>query len=210
MAKFYDATNSITTPVSDSLYYETGGNAIGKIKGSLRKSAFVFMMSVGTSFAVPQSASAYAYIDAVSPVAETIFDSRIKPVEENLASTSSINKDIIANVLLMEIEELGRLSDNWDGYGASAPIPTILDNAERFVKNLITQGLQLPNEDSMYATPYGTIVIDIQNERGIVSIEIGNEKLGFFTDYHSGENYGSEGITTDFEHIPEEIAMHLS
>lgn len=61
-----------------------------------------------------------------------------------------------------------------------APIPTILDNAKRFVQNLITQGLQLPNEDSMYATPYGTIVIDIQNERGIVSIEIGNEKLGFF------------------------------
>lgn len=97
-----------------------------------------------------------------------------------------------------------------DRNGDIAPIPTILNNAKRFVKNLITQGLQLPNADSMYATPYGTIVIDIQNERGIVSVEIGNEKLGFFTDYHSGENYGSEGITTDFEHIPEEIAMHLS
>lgn len=210
MAKFYDATNSIAVPFSDSQYYETGGYAIGKIKGSLRKSAFVFMMSIGTSFAVPQSASANAYIDVVSPVAETIFDTIIKPVEENLISTSSINKDIIANVLLMEIEELGRLSDNWDGYGASAPMPTVLDNAERFIKKLIIAGLLLPDEDSMYATPYGTIVIDIQNERGIVSIEFGNDKMGFFTDYHSGENYGSEGITTDFEHIPEEIAMHLS
>lgn len=210
MAKFYDTTNSITAFVPDSLYFETGGSVIGKIKGSLRKSAFVFMMSVGTSFAVPQSASANAYIDAVSPVTETFFDSIIKPVEENLISTSSINKDIIANVLLMEIEELGRLSNNWDGYGASAPMPIALDNAERFIKNLIIAGLQLPDEDSMYATPYGTIVIDIQNEQGIVSIEFGNDKIGFFTDYHSGENYGSEGITTDFEHIPEEIAMHLS
>ena len=56
---------------------------------------------------------------------------------------------------------------------------------------------------------FGTIVIDAMVERGLVSIEIGRTKVGFFTDYEDGINEESDGIATDFNSIPEVLLNHL-
>jgi len=48
-------------------------------------------------------------------------------------------------------------------------------------------------------TPYGSITLDLEIEDGIVSIEFGDHKIGFFTDFKDGvTNYTSEG----FDWIP--------
>jgi hypothetical protein len=44
-------------------------------------------------------------------------------------------------------------------------------------------------------TPYGSIILDLEIEDGIVSIEFGDHRIGFFTDFREGmTNYASEGF----------------
>lgn len=55
-------------------------------------------------------------------------------------------------------------------------------------------------------TPYGTVVLDFQNlKKDFISVEIGKEKIGFFTEFISGPNYRSEGIKIGIDEIPREI-----
>ena len=61
-------------------------------------------------------------------------------------------------------------------------------------------------------TPYGSIVLDLEVEDGLVSIEFGGHRIGFFTEFEEGmEDYSSEGFdwTDDGDLLSETLKMVL-
>jgi hypothetical protein len=61
-------------------------------------------------------------------------------------------------------------------------------------------------------TPYGSIVLDLETDDGIVSIEFGGHRIGFYTEFEEGmEDYASEGFdwTEDGDLLSETLKMLL-
>lgn len=88
---------------------------------------------------------------------------------------------------------LAGLSYNWDGYGASAIDMSVHSNTKDFLSILDNIFFDYLNEEDIYCTPYGTIVLDFVKDREIVSVEVGERQIGFFTDFSVKENAKSEG-----------------
>lgn len=103
------------------------------------------------------------------------------------------------------ISELDNLCDNWDMYDAIAPSKDVIKNAYRLIDRVINDGYVAIKAEDIVPTPYGSIVMDFANERGLVSIEVGKTEIGFFTEFIDGNDYASDGIETDFRSIPEEL-----
>lgn len=117
---------------------------------------------------------------------------------------------VLPSEIKRRMEKLARLQNNWDGYGASSVNRQVVKNATTFLRTLQNNGLQLPSSDDVYATPYGSIVMELYNKYGLVSLEIGEQQVGYFTDYRGRSNWGSEGIETDFKSVPEVLMSHLT
>lgn len=77
----------------------------------------------------------------------------------------------------------------------------VVNNAYRFVNSLIGIGF-IPEVDEISYTAYGNVVFDLEAPRGLVSIEIGQHQIGFFTEFKDGDDYASDGIETDFKSVP--------
>ena len=77
----------------------------------------------------------------------------------------------------------------------------VVNNSYRFVNSLIGIGF-IPEADEISYTAYGNIVFDLDAPRGLVSIEVGQHKIGFFTEFKDGDDYASDGIETDFRSVP--------
>lgn len=107
------------------------------------------------------------------------------------------------------ISEIESLPANWDGYNAVAPAHNVAKNAFKFVDALLAEGYNCISDDDVTPTPYGSIVLDVKSERGLVSIEIGDTMLGYFTEFIDGNDFSSEGITTDFRTLPDELKTVL-
>lgn len=74
------------------------------------------------------------------------------------------------------LEELRRLRDEWDGYGAMSPPKDVLLNVDEFLGEIERRGLNsLLQEDDIVPTPYGTIDLDFRSDLGLVSVEIGDD-----------------------------------
>lgn len=108
------------------------------------------------------------------------------------------------------ISEIEQLKDNWDNYGAIPPHHIIIKNSFKFLDLLKKIGITNIESNDIYPMPYGSIVIDINNNNGLVSIEIGNNSVGFFTDFESYNNISSKGDETDFTFIPKNLEKALS
>jgi len=55
-------------------------------------------------------------------------------------------------------------------------------------------------------TPWGSIVLDLNLEIGLISLEFGDNEIGYFTDLPGCKNYGSSGfIWKDHSEIPETL-----
>lgn len=80
------------------------------------------------------------------------------------------------------------LPDNWDGMGAIAPNASTINNSISFLYSLPESTYESLNQDNIVATPYGTIVLDIERNSNLVSVEVGETKVGFFTDFVDGCN----------------------
>jgi hypothetical protein len=83
---------------------------------------------------------------------------------------------------------LAKLKENWDGYGASPINQNAILNSISFLDLIPTSFNKMIDEDTITPTPYGTIVFDWENDKGILSVEIGNTTMGFFTDFKSEPN----------------------
>lgn len=117
---------------------------------------------------------------------------------------------VLPNDIKGRLEKIARLHNNWDGYGAASVSRQVVKNATTFLRTLQKGGLKLPASDDIYVTPYGSVVIELFNNYGLVSLEIGDHQVGYFTDYRGRSNWGSEGIETDFKSVPEVLMSHLT
>ena len=104
---------------------------------------------------------------------------------------------------------LATLPDDLPGAGFEVPSQKIANNASKFLKAMEVQSIPCPERGDVMPSAFGTVVIDINTSRGLVSIEIGRTKVGFFTDFEDGVNEESDGISTDFSSIPQPLLKLL-
>lgn len=98
------------------------------------------------------------------------------------------------------IRECSRLNNNWDGYGAIPPAKGVKENCFKFLRQLPLE-INQPDPDNVCPTPYGSIVMDFYNDLGLISVELGTNELGYFTDFMGCKNYAVEGFK--WEEYPE-------
>lgn len=188
------ATNGIG---ADQLYRE-----MPKLNANLLK----VTLAGGLVLYVPAQASSSYVQDTVKPQIEISSNIKTAPV----LSTEELALPNLSKELSARMRCIADLQENWDGYGASAVPTDIIRNARSFLRTLQGQGVVIEDATNIYPTPYGTVVIEVYNDRGLVSMEIDRHHVGFFTDYRACGNWGSEGIDTDFKEIPEQLRQHLS
>lgn len=101
------------------------------------------------------------------------------------------------------ISEISHLSYNWNGEGAVVPSERVLKNAFKFLDCILILGYtNYVKPEDIVPTPYGTIDMDFETGQGLVSIEIGKDQIGFFTEFGTKEDVFSDGIKTNFRSIP--------
>jgi len=84
---------------------------------------------------------------------------------------------------------------NDDGIYASPPSAEVIQNSIKFIQGLPTYYQKiLDPEDCITATGHGTITIDWYYRKRFISVEIGNTKLGWYSDLPDGSNPSSDGI----------------
>lgn len=87
-----------------------------------------------------------------------------------------------------KIHSFKSLPTNWDGRGGITPNQNTIKNSLSFISSLPETTFVGLNIDDIVATPYGTIVFDITVNNNLVSVEIGESKIGFFTDFVDGSD----------------------
>lgn len=102
-------------------------------------------------------------------------------------------RPVVYDALSQRLSELVCLSPDWDGYGAAVPDIATYTTAIAFLKRIDQKTLSYLTEDDIVPTPYGTIVLDFSNGENLVSIEIGENRIGFFTEFSDGANSESDG-----------------
>ncbi len=115
-----------------------------------------------------------------------------------------------ATALKNRISEIKQLNNNWNGDGAVVPSETVINNAFKFLDCILIHGyIYYIKPEDIVPTPYGTIDMDFETKLGLVSIEIGRDQVGFFTEYRAEEDILSDGIKTDFRSIPQILQQAL-
>ena len=79
-----------------------------------------------------------------------------------------------------EINSYKNLKDGWESQDSFTPPIETINNSINFV-NSLGNLVELIDEDYIYPTGDGTIVIDFQNDNGdLVSVEIRESTIGYF------------------------------
>ena len=105
-----------------------------------------------------------------------------------------------------KINSMRSYEKNWDGYNADIPEDIVLYNAYKFL-NVLPESIQVElSSDRVVLTPYGTIVFDFEKNSNILSIEIGEKNIGFFSDFTDNNNYYAEQIAFNPNKLDETLA----
>lgn len=144
-------------------------------------------------------------VTSVSRKRDTPYVLDVKPFY-TLLTQSMTN---VAIIVKNRVSEIDNLPDNWDGCNAVAPYPQVIKNSYKFIDALLSLGISNIDSEDIYPMPYGSIVFEVNNNKGMVSIEIGKHSIGFFTDFVEHENLFSNGEETDFRSIPENLQKAL-
>jgi hypothetical protein len=145
------------------------------------------------------SRSEYAFTQGYSGLGE---QDSIKQVRFQIPLTTV---DAIKSQLNNRILEIAKLSDNWDSYGAIQPNRTTINQVKTFLQGLNLRILQFLNKEDIYPTPYGTIVMDFYRGSNHLSLEFGESKVGFFSEFINGQNIDSEGVKFERTVLPNEL-----
>lgn len=97
------------------------------------------------------------------------------------------------------------LNHNWDNYGAIKPEEKVIQNCFCFLRKLPERYLSNFSKDDLSITPYGTIVLDWEDKNKLLSIEIGNDSLGYFTELQGNEDLSSDAIKYNQDEIPTDV-----
>jgi hypothetical protein len=112
------------------------------------------------------------------------------------------------NLLSRVIEEIRTLEYNWDGYGAIAPLPLIINKTEVFLRTLPTYITDSLNENGIYPNPNGTITVEWEKNNNLVSVELGLNTANYFTRINS-EYGGEEGLDSIETKVPSTLVQSI-
>ncbi len=121
-----------------------------------------------------------------------------KTTIEKINVNSNDNEYLLKNVK--------SLKSNWDGNGGVPPDHTVIANANAFISILPLSIANELNENKIIPTPYGTLVFDWEKNSNLISVEIGENEIGFFTEFSDEKNIASEGILFNKNSLPLDLA----
>lgn len=108
----------------------------------------------------------------------------------------------------IHLNDLAKLQSNWDGYGAMAPSPDILEKVRLFLKNIPSQLLSILDVNDIYPNPNGTITIEWHHSENLASLEFGINTANYFTRINSV--YAGEEHLQGFENaIPSSVIQAI-
>jgi hypothetical protein len=155
-------------------------------------------------------------IKTVSTIASSLFLSTLSipvcanPLDMNYSKESvstsigiaGFSKPVTFHPFDERLKKILSLSNNWDGYDASSIDISVYCNTRDFLEKLDDKFLDCLKEENILPTPYGTITLDFESEDNLVSVEIGKDQIGFFTDFMKKENIKSNGENFVNNNIP--------
>ena len=134
-----------------------------------------------------------------------IFKQEVSGIASYFNSTTSnqihLDQKRIDNLL----DSIAKLQVNWDGYGAVPPDNSVIVNARAFLDMMPVSLANELTENSIVPTPYGTLVFDWEKNANLISVEIGENEIGFFTDFEDKINFESKGISFNKKILPLEL-----
>ena len=82
--------------------------------------------------------------------------------------------------IMNQLVGFAQIKDNWDGNGAYAPSMAAILNVVFLTQLLPYRAVSLLEEDDVYLSFHGTIIIDLEKNNKLLSIEMGDDSLGYF------------------------------
>lgn len=131
------------------------------------------------------------------------------PNQQYEIEPSTFTTPIEYNPYIQRLEYIRSLPDNWDGFKAAKIDIDAYMNSLSFIDCIDTNILSLLSEEDITPTPYGTITMDFRKGENVVSVEIGNKDIGFFTDFQYLEDLELESKKFNKNHLPEELEKAL-
>lgn len=87
---------------------------------------------------------------------------------------------------------------------------SVVSNVRDFLNQIDEDLLEYLDMEDILPTPYGTITLDFEKNNDTISIEIGESKIAFFTDFENKENIKLDGVNYRNNMIPPELRKAFS
>lgn len=124
-------------------------------------------------------------------------------VHKHMNNPQEKDRNHILQQIKAKLHTIACLDENWDEYDATVPSEQTIRNSFSFVETAFKEGFTQLDPEDVYPTPYGSVVLDfITEQTGLVSVEIGKEQIGFFTDFKNKPNYALDATKSNFTEIP--------
>lgn len=108
--------------------------------------------------------------------------------------------------LFNQLDILSHLEEGWDGFNAIPPCSEAISNASKFLSRISVDFIEKITLEDIYPTNHGTVVIDLINQNNEkVSVEFGRTKIGFYTDFKSGQNYRLDSVSYNYNNFPPDL-----
>lgn len=142
-----------------------------------------------------------------SPAIALSFDTAINAQKYSYSVFTTPIKIDSTMELLNKINSLANLLQNWDGFGADAIDRRAILNSNKFIQKLPSFISSKLNKENITPTPYGTVVLDWKVGDELISVEIGETKIGFFSEINELQNPSIEGVPYNENEIPIELVQ---
>ncbi len=102
---------------------------------------------------------------------------------------------------------IANLPENWNGQGASIINRQTLQNSLKFL-SIVGENITMSlDSENIMPTPYGTIELEWRTNDKLLSIEIGINKIGFFSQFPDQNNPHSNGFLFNGIKIPRDLTQ---
>lgn len=102
-----------------------------------------------------------------------------------------------------QVRNLSFLENDWAGPGSVPPSEEAIQNTIRMIEQLPEYIIFTINKDDISCTAHGTIVIDMSMGEKLLSVEVGDDSMGFFL-----EEDGQIILLRDIEPLGIRFGMH--
>lgn len=123
-------------------------------------------------------------------------------LDSDLSGIQESNLDVF--LIENRLRSFANLGFNWDGYHGVPPTRSVVNAIQfyRFLPRILQERILT---DHISPTPYGTITLEWANGDFFISIEIGENKIGFFSELPDGTSPKLESKEFNENHIPNEL-----